>query len=130
MAAVSGIILALVIIGVIVFFIASVWKIFTKAGQPGWACIVPFYNYYIMLQIAKKPSWWLVWFFIPVASLIVMIIIMINWAKLFGKSGGFAVGLILLPFIFLPILGFGDSQYNGAVAGDTNTAADMQFASK
>lgn len=98
---------------VAIFIIASMWKVFEKAGQPGWAAIVPIYNIYVMLRVAGKPGWWLILFLVPFVSFIIAIIALIGLAENFGKSGGFAIGLILLPFIFFPILGFGDAQYTG-----------------
>jgi len=89
-------------------------EVFTKAGKPGWASIVPIYNIIVYLQIAGKPEWWVILMFIPVVNLIVGIIALLAFAKSFGKGGGFAVGMIFLPFIFLPMLAFGDAQYIGA----------------
>jgi hypothetical protein len=99
---------------VIVLMIAAMWKVFVKAGKPGWAAIVPIYNTVVFLQIAGKPVWWIVLFFIPFVNLIIAIIAMIAFANNFGKGGGFVAGLIFLPIIFLPILAFGDAQYTGA----------------
>ncbi len=96
-----------------IFFIVTVWRIFTKAGQPGWAAIIPFYNYYVMLKVVGRPGWWLLLYLIPIVNIVILIIVCIDLAKVFGKSGGFAAGIILLPFIFLPILAFGDAQYQG-----------------
>ncbi|MFC4159693.1 DUF5684 domain-containing protein [Chitinimonas lacunae] len=107
-----GLIIGLVYVAVIVAFIAGMWKVYVKAGQPGWAVLIPFYNLYVLLQIAKRPGWWLILFLIPFVGLIVAIITSIDIARKFGKSGLFAVGLILLGFIFYPILGFGDATYN------------------
>jgi hypothetical protein len=107
-----GVMVVEVIIGVIL--IAALWKVFAKAGKPGWAAIVPIYNIIVMLQIAGKPAWWIILFFIPIANVVVGILIAIGIANAFGKSGAFAAGLILLGFIFYPILGFGSSQYQGA----------------
>jgi len=104
---------ALVPLAIIVFLIAAVWKVFTKAGQPGWAIFIPIYNAYIMLKIAGKPGWWLILLIIPVVGLIVSIIMIVAIAQNFGKGVGFAVGMILLPIIFYPILGFGSAQYMG-----------------
>ncbi|MFZ5554647.1 MAG: DUF5684 domain-containing protein [Bacteroidota bacterium] len=104
-------------IALIVFIIASIWKVFVKAGKPGWAAIVPIYNYIVMLEIVKKPIWWIVLLLIPFVNIIMLFIIMIEMAKAFGKSAGFGVGLALLGFIFFPILGFGDAQY---VYGDNS----------
>ena len=101
------------IISLIIFVLAivSMWKVFTKAGKPGWASIVPIYNIIVLIQIAKKPEWWVLLFFVPVVNLVVYIIMNIEISKRFGKDTGFAVGLILLPFIFLLILGLGDAKY-------------------
>ena len=93
--------------------IVSMWKVFTKAGQPGWACIIPFYNVFIMLKIAGKPGWWLLLFFIPFVNFVVAILVSIAIAQSFGKGGGFGVGLALLSFIFYPILAFGEAAYQG-----------------
>jgi len=95
----------------IVFLIAAQWKIYSKAGKPGWACLIPIYNIIVLLEIVKKPIWWFILLLIPIVNFIVLIIIMIELAKVFGKSTGFGVGLILLGFIFMPILGFGDAKY-------------------
>ena len=100
---------------VLVVVIAACWKVFTKAGQPGWASIIPFYNMYVLLTIVGKPGWWLILFFIPIVNLVISIIVMIELAKCFGKGGGFAAGLILLPFIFYPILAFGSATYTPAL---------------
>jgi len=91
--------------------IAGMWAIFTKAGQPGWAAIVPIYNIIVLLEITGKPVWWVILFLCPCVNIIVSIIVAIELANRFGQGGGFAVGLILLPFIFYPILGFGQSRY-------------------
>lgn len=91
--------------------IVGMWKLFEKAGQPGWASIIPIYNFIVMLQIVNKPLWWIILMFIPIVNFIVMILINIEMAKAFGQSTAFAVGLIFLPFIFFPILGFGDAKY-------------------
>ena len=96
--------------------IVSLWKIFTKAGQPGWASIIPFYNAYILCKIAGKPGWWVILLFVPLVNFVVIIIIFIALAQAFGKGAGFGVGLALLGIIFLPILAFGDARYQGAGA--------------
>jgi hypothetical protein len=99
---------------VFVFAFAGIWKVFTKAGQPGWACIVPIYNAVVLMRIAGKPGWWVILLFIPVVGVIVQIIVCIDVAKNFGKGAGFGIGLALLGVIFYPILGFGSAQYNPA----------------
>jgi len=95
----------------ILFVIAGVWKTFEKAGQPGWACIIPFYNYYIMAKIGGVKNWWLI--FIPLVNIYIIIVILHGISKAFGKDAGFTVGLVLLGFIFWPMLGFGSAQYIG-----------------
>jgi hypothetical protein len=101
----------IVYVAILVLMIASQWKIFTKAGKPGWACIVPIYNIVVLLEIVKKPTWWVILFLIPIVNFVILILIMIELAKAFGKDGGFAAGLILLGVVFLPILAFGDAKY-------------------
>ena len=104
----------IIYIAVIVLVIAGGWKMFEKAGKPGWAIIVPIYNIIVMLEIAGKPIWWIILLIIPVVNLIVLIMVYHNISKAFGKDVGFTIGLILLGFIFIPILGFGDAKYQGA----------------
>ena len=106
-----GIVGMLIGLAFIVLMIASVWKVFTKAGQPGWAAIIPIYNVIVLLKIIGKPWWWIIGFLIPFVNFIVMILMAVGLAKVFGKGIGFAIGLILLSFIFYPILAFGDATY-------------------
>lgn len=109
------------LIAIIILMVAGFWKVFEKAGQPGWAAIIPIYNYYIMAKIAGKPGWWVLLMLIPVVGIIIFIIICIEIAKRFGKSSGFGVGMALLSPIFWPILGFGDAQYmNAGIEQDIN----------
>jgi hypothetical protein len=104
-------------LAIIVVVIAGMWKVFTKAGQPGWAAIVPIYNIVILLKIVGRPVWWLVLLLIPFVNFVILILVSIDMAKSFGKGPGFGIGLWLLSFIFYPILGFGDAQYVGPAAG-------------
>src|SRR5262249_361755 len=101
----------------IILVIAACWKIFTKAGQPGWAAIIPIYNWYILCKIVGRPGWWVILLLIPFINFIIGIILCIDLAKSFGKGVGFGIGLILLGVIFFPILGFGSAQYLGPAAG-------------
>jgi len=87
------------------------WKVFTKAGQPGWAVLIPIYNIYMMLKVAGKPGWWTILMLIPGVNIVVGIMAMVALCANFGKGAGFAVGTIFLPWIFIPILGFGSAQY-------------------
>lgn len=127
-------------IGIIIFFLAievfmiiCMWKIYSKAGQPGWAVIVPIYNLLVMLKIVNKPAWWFALFLSPIlgsivamaspiAGMIVLVlsvivvfifnIIIIHRLSLsFGKGAGFTVGILFLPFIFIPLLAFGANEY-------------------
>jgi len=104
-------------LGAMILMIAACWKIFTKAGQPGWASIIPIYNWYILCKIVGRPGWWVILLLIPFVNFIVGIILCIDLAKSFGKGVLFAIGLILLGLIFFPILGFGSAQYQGPAAG-------------
>ncbi|MCR9165676.1 MAG: DUF5684 domain-containing protein [Nannocystaceae bacterium] len=101
-----------VYLAVMIVAIAGVWKTFEKAGQPGWACLVPIYQFYVMIQIAGKPTWWLILCFVPFVNFVMIFLIPIAIAEKFGKGAGFGVGLALLGFIFYPMLGFGDATYN------------------
>ena len=100
--------------------IASMWTIFSKAGKPGWASIVPIYNLIVLLEIVGKPWWWLFLMLIPIVNIVILIIVYHNLSLSFGKGGGFTVGLILLGIIFLPILAFGDAKYVGSGEQQTN----------
>ena len=108
-----------VIVGLLVavLMIVALWKIFTKAGQPGWACLIPIYNIYILCKIVGRPGWWVILMFIPFVNFIIGIILCIDLAKSFGNGVVFGLGLAFLGIIFFPILGFGSSQYQGPLAG-------------
>jgi hypothetical protein len=94
-----------------VVMLISMWKIYSKAGQPGWAVLVPIYNMIVLLNIVRKPVWWILLMLIPFVSFIIVILIYLELAKVYGKSTGFGLGIIFLPIIFLPMLAFGDAQY-------------------
>ena len=101
------------IIALAIFQIAAMWKVFTKAGQPGWAAIIPIYNIYIMTKIGGKPGIWTLLCLIPFVNIIFIIWLYNMISKSFGKDEGFTVGLVLLGIIFWPILGFGGAKYQG-----------------
>jgi cellulose synthase/poly-beta-1,6-N-acetylglucosamine synthase-like glycosyltransferase len=107
-----------IIFGLLValLLIVAMWKVFTKAGQPGWASIIPIYNLYIWCKIVGRPGWWIILLLIPFVNIIVGIVLCIDMAKSFGKGVGFGIGLALLGIIFWPILGFGSAQYQGPAA--------------
>ena len=96
-----------------VLAIVAMWKIFEKAGKPGWAAIIPFYNIYVLFEITWGNGWKFLLLLIPIANIVFAIITMVKLAKAFGKGGGFAVGLIFLSVIFYCILAFGPSEYEG-----------------
>lgn len=99
-----------------VLMIASMWKLFKKAGKNGWEAIIPIYNTIVMLQIIGRPVWWIVLFLIPFVNFVVAIIVAIDLAKSFGKDAGMGILVALLPIIGYPILAFGDSKYVGPAA--------------
>lgn len=104
----------------VVLVIAGMWKVFTKAGKPGWAAIIPIYNVYVLLKIVGRPGWWLLLFFIPFVNFIIAIIVNIDLAKSFGKSAfvwGFLL-LTLLNAIGYILLGFGSATYRGPAAAN------------
>lgn len=107
----------LIALAILVFFIAAMWKVFTKAGKAGWLVLIPFVNVYTLLKIAGRPGWWLILFIIPVVNFIISILVSLDLAKSFGKGAGFGLGLAFLGPIFYPILGFGSARYNGPAAG-------------
>lgn len=113
---IAGCMGALIYLAIIVFIIAGMWKTFAKAGQPGWAAIVPFYNVYVWCKIIGRPGWWLLLLMIPFVSIIFWFIVCIELAKSFGKGVGFGIGIALLGFVFIPIIGFGQAQYQGPAA--------------
>lgn len=110
-------IFAVIWLAVVVLFLAANWKIFTKAGQPGWASLIPFYNLFVMMRIVGLPAWFLLLYFVPIANLFVSIYVVYRLATAFGKGVGYTVGLIFLSPIFFPLLAFGDAEYQGAEGG-------------
>jgi hypothetical protein len=112
-----GGIMMIVCLAIAVVCIVGMWKVFEKSGQPGWACIIPFYNIYILLKIAGRPGWWLLLFLIPLVNLVLVLLVSIDIAKSFGQSAVFGVVLIfLLAGIGYVILGFGNYRYVGPAA--------------
>ena len=110
-----------------ILIIVAMWKIFTKAGEAGWKSLIPIYSSVILYRIAGISPWLillylLVWVPVigPLISLGLTIYLMINLANAFGKSTGFAVGLILLNTIFIMILAFGNSEYQLNLKNDNN----------
>lgn len=110
----TGLIVALI---VFVLYVAAYWQIFQKAGQPGWAAIIPIYNIIVMLRVIGRPWWWILLLLVPFLDIVILVIMYNELSKSFGHGVGFTVGLIFLNIIFAMILGFGSSQYQrGGVA--------------
>jgi hypothetical protein len=108
-------IVLVIMLAIAVISIVGCWKMFVKARQPGWGILIPIYNQYLMIKIAGRPGWWLILMFIPLVNIIVGIVVLADIARNFGKGVGFVLGLLFLPFIFYPILGFGDAKYRPVV---------------
>jgi len=109
-------------LAVLVLQVVAFWKIFEKAGKPGWAALIPIYNFIVLLQIVGRPVWWILLLLVPLVNLVIMILVINDLSKSFGKEVGFTVGLILLGFVFYPILGFGSAAYLGPGGAVPRTA--------
>jgi ABC-type sulfate transport system permease subunit len=96
---------------VLVMMVAALWRIYTKAGRPGWTTLIPFYNTWVLLKIVDRPTWWLVLFFIPLVNVVVGVIVYFDLVKAFGKGIGMLLAILFLPFIGFPVLAFGNSTY-------------------
>ena len=106
----AGGIIMIIYLAMIILMIAGCWKAYSKAGKPGWACIIPIYNILVWLEICGRPAWWIILvLFIPIVP---AIIVSIDFAKSYGKGAGTGIGIFLLPFVFLPIIGFGSASFN------------------
>lgn len=114
---------ALTYLAIIILVLIAQWKIFEKAGQPGWACIIPIYNFIVLMRVIGKPWWWLLLLLIPFVNIVLAIWSVNLLSKSFGKEESFTIGLLLLPFIFYPILAFGNATYKGP-AGNNFVALD------
>ena len=101
-----GIFVALMLIPMI-----GLWKMFEKAGRPGWAAIVPFYNYFILTEIAGMDIMWFILLLVPCVNIYAAFMILINVAQNFGKDSLYGVLMALFPYIFIPMLGFSDAKY-------------------
>ena len=110
---IAGLFVACCWLIVIVLLIAGMWKMYEKAGKPGWASIIPIYNIWVLLEIVGREGWWIILFFIPFVNFVAWVIVSLDLAKSFGKGIGYAIGLIIFPYIFYLLLGFGDAVYEG-----------------
>jgi len=119
----------IIYVAILVLMVGSGWKIYAKAGQPGWAALVPIYNIVVLCKIIGKPTWWVVLCFIPFVNYVILIMMIHGLSKSFGKGAGYTVGLIFLGIIFYPMLAFGDAQYigEGGVAAGNGDALDSMI---
>lgn len=120
-------IVPILVIVVFVIMIASMWRIFTKAGKPGWASIVPIYNIIVMIDIVKMPVWTIILVFIPFVNAVFMLVVIYNLGKVFGKEMGFILGMIFLSPIFYPILAWSDAAYQGGSSSTNDIPQAPQF---
>jgi len=100
---------------------------FAKAGKPGWGVLIPIYNIVLLLQIAGRPVWWIFLFLIPVVNVVIFVVVSVDIAGAFGKGPGFGLGLAFLGFLFFPILGFGDAEYDQlTVTGTARPSSNVE----
>ena len=103
----------LIFLAICLLFIVIHWIIFERAGRAGWKSLIPFYNTYVLMEIAGRPGWWMFLLLVPLVNIAIYFLAMLSLAKKFGRSELFGVGIAILPIIFLPMLAFGDSRYEG-----------------
>jgi TRAP-type C4-dicarboxylate transport system permease small subunit len=101
---------SLIILAAALLLVASMWKVFERAGEPGWAVIIPIYNLYVLTKVAQVSAAWMIAMLLPFLNIIAVFVVANGVAKRFGKSTGFGIGLVLLPFLFYPMLAWGDDQ--------------------
>ena len=101
---------SLVVLAFVVLAIVAMWRVFERAGEPGWAVLVPIYNLYILTRVAQISGWWVLGAFIPLLNIIFCFATSFGVAKRFNRSSGFGIGLALLPFIFYPVLAWSDES--------------------
>jgi hypothetical protein len=106
--------LACLLFGAVVF-----WKLYAKAGKPGWAGIIPIYNIIVLMEIVGRPTWWTILFFIPIANIVAAVLVNIDLAKSFGRDVVFGILMTLIPIIFVAVLAFGSATYRGPAAATT-----------
>lgn len=100
-------------LAIAIVIIVAMWKLFEKAGKPGWGCLIPFYNNYCLFDMAFGNGWLFLLMFLPIVNFVIIIMLFFKLAKAFGKGIGFGFGLLFLSIVFLPILGLGSAEYDG-----------------
>lgn len=103
----------IIYIAFLLLIVVSMWKIFTKAGKPGWASIIPIYNLIVWLDIVGKPTWWIILLLIPFVNIVIIVMITHQLSLSFGQGIGTTLLLIFLPMVGYPLLAFGNAQYIG-----------------
>ncbi|MCL2881958.1 MAG: DUF5684 domain-containing protein [Coriobacteriia bacterium] len=101
----------LIYVVILVLMIVAMFKLFAKAGKPGWTAIIPILNVLQLLDIAGKPWWWIILMCIPIVDIVILFIVSIAVAKAYGKGAGFGICLVIFAPIFYLILGFGSAHY-------------------
>ena len=99
------------------FMLFVMWRIYARAGQPGWTVLVPFYNTYVLLKIVNRPGWWLALYFIPIVNFVVNIIVYYDLAKAFGRGRGTLLLMVFIPFVGFPVVSFSQGPYKKPVRG-------------
>ena len=112
------ILIFVVAMAICVFAMVCYCKIAHKAGEPWWSMLIPFYMNYTLCKITFGNGWLFLAFFLSFVPFIGQICVLVlvfyqlyKLADVFGHGIGFALGLMFLPVIFLPILAFGSSRY-------------------
>ncbi len=117
-AGIASLIFLIVFVWLVVALIAM-WKMFEKAGKPGWGALIPFYNIYLLIEIVGRPGWWLFLLFVPFVNIVIEVILAMDVAKSFGKSSLWGIiFILLLGGLGYIILGFGSAQYVGPAAAE------------
>ncbi|MCL4265429.1 MAG: signal peptidase I [Anaerolineae bacterium] len=94
-----------------IFFAAGLWKTLAKAGEPGWAAIIPVLNWYFMVKISGRPGWWMILFLVPILNIVIWLMVALDTAYAFGKTTLTGILLFFLPWVMYPVLGFSDATY-------------------
>lgn len=107
--------------GILIYLLCaySLYKLYKQAGEENaWFAFIPILMFIPLIKIAKKPLWWILLTLIPLVNIVITVILYMRLSQAFGKSSAYAIGIILLPFIFLPMLAFGNPVYNPAAVPD------------
>jgi hypothetical protein len=106
---------------IVFFYLFCYWKIFTKAGKPGWAVLIPIYNTLVQLEIIGREWFWILLMFIPGVNIVIGVVMILDLAKVFGKDTAFGCLMVLFPYVMIPLLAFGDAKYLGPIAAQATS---------